>query len=69
VNACLGFISFEQIDQPNLVINLQIPPTGTAFANVGLASTADIGVVSDLRIHVVAFTSMFFFYLFLFFVY
>lgn len=64
VNAVLGFISFEQVDQPSVVLTLQIPPTGTAFATVAAAALADIGVESDLKLQVVAFTSACFFFLF-----
>ncbi len=60
-NAVLGFVSFEQIDQPQLVVNLRVPTLGTAHATVGAAANADIGVGAgtagaDLVISVVAYT-------------
>lgn len=60
-NSCLGFVSFEQIERPQLTINLQVPPAGVAFATVGAAANADIGTAagssdSDLLCDVIAFT-------------
>lgn len=57
-NAVLGFISFEQIEQPQLVLNFITPIRGAAFATVGAAATADIGTASDLYVRVIAFTKM-----------
>lgn len=59
-NAVLGFISFEQIERPLVSVSFKVPQTGTAFATVGAAATADIGSgassASDLKLQVLAFT-------------
>lgn len=58
VNAVMGFISFDQIEQPRVTLALRVPTLGTAHATVGAASTADIGASSALQVDVVGFTKM-----------
>lgn len=43
-NSCLGFVSFEQIERPQIRVSFVTPQTGVAFASVGAAAAADIGV-------------------------
>jgi hypothetical protein len=60
-NSCLGFVSFEQIERPQIRVSFVTPQTGTAFATVGDAANADIGIANNvvganLLMDVVAFT-------------
>lgn len=58
VNGVLGFLSFDQIEQPRVTLALRVPTLGTAHATVGAASTADIGSSSALQVDIVGFTKM-----------
>ncbi len=55
-NAVLGFIGFDQIEQPNVTIQYRVPTLGAAFATFNAAATADIGGNSDLRVQVLGYT-------------
>lgn len=57
-NACLGFVSFDQIEQPRVTFAMRAPTLGTAHATVNAAATADIGQNSDLYCDIVGFTAM-----------
>lgn len=58
VNAMLGFVSFEQIDQPQIALTFQVPQVtaGASLTTVGDISTADIGVSDALQLTVIGFT-------------
>lgn len=57
-NAVLGFVSFDQIERPRVVVQFRQPTLGAAHATVGSAANADIGTTSDLVIDLVGFTKM-----------
>jgi hypothetical protein len=54
----LGFVSFEQIDQPQIALTFQVPQVtaGASLTTVGDISTADIGVSDALQLTVIGFT-------------
>jgi len=58
VNAMLGFVSFEQIDQPQLALTFQVPQVtgGLTLTNLQDVANADIGTNDALLLTVVAFT-------------
>ena len=55
-NAVMGFVGFDQIEQPQVTINWRVPTRGTAFASFNAAATAELGNNSALRVQILAFT-------------